>query len=143
MEEVTLKNITLTLGKIDITKVGHLWQLADNSWNSFEEKLDRSRGIPENMRMLTTQFLQSMYEATQTMEESPTNPDLWSWANEVPTNGSFALSNRQTYLLLLEDHNEWKTLNTRWNREDSNITWGKWWKMLWGSDLTRRAKLFL
>lgn len=71
-----------------------------------------------------------MYEETKIMDEKPIDPDLWTWANDVPTNGTFALSNRQTYLLLLEDHDEWVTLNTRWNREDLDIIWGKRWKML-------------
>lgn len=31
MEESTIKNITLTLGKIGITKAGHLWDPVDNS----------------------------------------------------------------------------------------------------------------
>lgn len=143
VEENTLKNITLTLGKIGITKAGNLWEPTNNSWKSFEEKLLRTRGIPSEMRVLTSQFLQLMYKATRVIDERTTDPDLWTWANDVPTNGSFALTNRQTYLLLLEDHDEWVTLNSQWSRQDSKLIWGKRWKMLWGFDLTHRAKLFI
>lgn len=84
--------------------MGHLWQPVDNTWKSFEDKLNTIRGIPMELRVLMAQFLQSIYEAARITEDTPTDLDRWFWANDAPTNGSFTLSNRQTYLLLLEDH---------------------------------------
>lgn len=52
MEVHTIKNIALTLGKLGITKAGHLWELVDNSWKSFEAKLARTRSILAKLRVL-------------------------------------------------------------------------------------------
>lgn len=78
MEELTLKKITLTLGKSGITKAGHLWEPLDKSWKSFKEKMSKTWGIFANMRVLTIQFLQSIYKASKITNESYINIDLWT-----------------------------------------------------------------
>lgn len=143
MPRATIKNITLTLGKLGITKAVHLWEPNGGSWRSFDDKMARVRGITPELRALTAQFLIVIQEANTVIEEKLTDPDIWRWSNDLPTNGRFMLINQQTYLLLLKEYSERQTLNTRWGRSDIEQIWTKRWKIVWGSDLTRQAKMFL
>lgn len=141
MSGATRKSILLVLGKLGITKVAHLWDHTSGSWKSFKENLRRLRNIPTDLKILTEQFLNDTQTAASITEDNPTDPDLWRWSNELPTNRGFSLTNKQTYLLLLEDNDEWAHLNLRWNRQDSEQTWRQRWNLIWRSDLTKRAKL--
>lgn len=105
--------------------------------------MNRTRGITPRMRALTMQFLMLVQQASIVIDTCPTNPDIQSQANNVPTNGTFSLTNHQTYLPLLEEYQEWTTLNTWWNKQDSKATWETRWKQIWGTDLRRWAKLFI
>lgn len=105
--------------------------------------MERIRGVPQELKELASTILEDLQEASTVIIEKDTDPDLWCWANGTPTNGTFRLNNRQTYRTLLSESEEWKTLNARWRRQDPEPIWEARWKKIWGSDLTRRTKLFL
>lgn len=48
----TLKTIAFLLGKLGITYIEHLWDSANNSWCSFEAKMERMCDIPPEMKEL-------------------------------------------------------------------------------------------
>lgn len=101
MEKGTLKILTLTLEKLGITKVAHLWNNKENTWRSFEAKLEHTCNIPPKIKDLVTHILKILQEATSMTTTKEVNPDLWSWVDGTPSNGTFMLANQHTYLVLL------------------------------------------
>lgn len=71
--------------------------------------------------------LETLQEASMITLEDALDPDLRAWSFGIPTNGTFILNNQQTYLMLLSDLGEWKSLNLRWNRMDSEQCWETRW----------------
>lgn len=76
MADGTLENITFVLGKFSITRAEHLWNNDMNSWITFEAKLGRTRGIPVELRDLTSQFLTAMQAAVSITLEKSVDPNL-------------------------------------------------------------------
>lgn len=70
------------------------------------------------MRDLITQLLDALQTTTSITTEKEIDPNLWSWSSGVPTNGTFMISNKLTYTLLLFDPEEWKMLNKHWGKSD-------------------------
>lgn len=120
MEKVTLKNITIVLGKLGIMRESHLQNDVTDMWASFETKLDHMiRGIYAELKALVILVLESLQEAKSVTLDKVADPDLWAQVNETPTNGRFMLRNRQTYPLLLIESKEWMNLNECWGRQDT------------------------
>lgn len=76
MEEETLKRITLILGKLGITKAGHMREPVGIDWKPFVEKMARTQGILVDIRDLTSQFLIAIFVASRTIEERNADLDL-------------------------------------------------------------------
>lgn len=72
--------------------------------------------IPEELKGMTKQFLAAIQATSSIIEAHQIDPNLSCWSSEIPINGGFYLKNKQTYLLLLEDKNEWELLNMHWKR---------------------------
>lgn len=69
MRQENIKNITSILGKLGITKAAHLWI-------SFDEKIERTRGITNKMKDSITLMLETLHEASLVIENLEANPDL-------------------------------------------------------------------
>lgn len=110
----TTKTLALncTLGKLGATFTVDLWDVRNNMWKDFEEKMQRLRNIPLWLRDLTSDFLSTISQASNISWEAQLDPYLWVWSDDTPTNGSFLLSNAQLYELLRKKPIEWVYLNT-------------------------------
>lgn len=112
METCTRKIIVFALWKMGITKAAHLWEIKNKSWKSFEDKLKCTQGIPTKIKELVIMPLNSLQTTTIVTQDKALKPDLWKWAQGTLTNGTFSFNNQKTYLMFLNDFEEWKTLNT-------------------------------
>lgn len=135
--------LDLTLGKLGATTAKHLWDALENSWKGFEEKMSRLRSIPPWLHDLISEFLEAISTTEGITWNRQVEPKLWCWSNDMPTDGGFILSNSKIYSLLLQVSKEWEYLNKKWDQIDSEKTWSKRWKMIWGSDLTRQSNIFI
>lgn len=107
----------MVMGKLGVTKATHLWDNQHDAWKLFEEKLNCICGVPIELKDITIHLIDSLQETSGILAGNMIDFDLWSWSNDLPTNGGFSLTNQQTYLLL-EEQNEWVTLNSYWKRND-------------------------
>lgn len=142
LEGTTRKDITITLGKLGITQAAHIWDNTSNTWKSFEAKMDQTRGIFAEIKEWTIWLIYDLQEANLVAIEKDRDLDLWIRANNISINGTFMLTNKKTYLMTITKTEEWKGLNTIWNKQDTEEKWTLQWKTLWGLDLTIGPKYF-
>lgn len=116
LSTVTCKSLTHVMGKLEVTRVAHLWDPTRDSQKNFDKNLDCIRGVPVELKEITSHLLEAIQETKFITEEKPTDPNIWSQSNNLHANKGFSLTNQQTYLPLLED--EWTNLNNRWQRQE-------------------------
>lgn len=76
MEDTTLWELTITMGKLGITKAEHLWDNSTNTWTSFVAKMAWTWGISFKMRELSLQLLEALQSAKKVTVKELTNPDI-------------------------------------------------------------------
>lgn len=94
--------------------------------------------VPQELCEKTTDLIDAISLASNITEDPHVDSNLWIWSEDLPTNGGFLLPNSQIYKILKKESKEWIYLNNKWGRIEDGKVWRKWWKKIWGPDLTRR-----
>jgi hypothetical protein len=103
--------IVYFFGRLQVTTVKHLWNVTLKKWKNFDQKLQRTRGIPEWICNAIKILLEDFHKPKGITDSVQADCKQWKW--KTNKSKGIKIAANQVYHILLKSHPEIENLN-RW-----------------------------